>query len=282
MFHTAHTFHTFSFHSLFANAILKYFTWFRCDWCRCVRLRAVQTLRARWLGQQRVSDPNGRRPGEQKRRTEAAWLRNFTNLFCIWTVQPLRKAFGNHIWFWDTDWFGKYLERLAWCAWWSNFCSFCQCVYSSDLGPKNHQVALKRKNVRRKGSLVVWSRLVTFGHFWSRLVTFGHVFKETRDPATRSNLERVYFSNWHTSMGLCLDHPWSQLIWLLWWLCYFVSHDSCFFFRPIVIIVRPSAYAQHDQHVCKCLKYLKSATRFHLWFNFRSKIEQDPISAVPL
>jgi hypothetical protein len=80
-----HTFHTFSFHSLFANAILKYFTWFRCDWCKCVRLRAVQTLRARWLGQQRVSDPNGRRPGEQKRRTEAAWLRNFTNLFCIWT-----------------------------------------------------------------------------------------------------------------------------------------------------------------------------------------------------
>ena len=42
---------------------------------------------------------------------------------------------------------------------------------------------------------------------WSRLVTFGHVFKETRDPATRSNLERVYFSNWHTSVGLCLDHP---------------------------------------------------------------------------
>jgi hypothetical protein len=23
-------------------------------------------------------------------------------------------------------------------------------------------------------------------------------------------LERVYFSNWHTSVGLCLDHPWSQ------------------------------------------------------------------------
>ena len=53
----------------------------------------------------------------------------------------------------------------------------------------------------------VWSRLVTFGHVWSRLATFGHVFKETRDPATRSNLERVYFSNWHTSVGLCLDHP---------------------------------------------------------------------------
>ena len=98
----------------------------------------------------------------------------------VWQSKSIK-----YIWFWDTDWFGKYLERLAWCAWWSNFCSFCQCVYSSDLGFKNHQVASKRKNVRRKGSLVtfghVWSRLVTFGHVWPRLATFSrkHV---TRQP----------------------------------------------------------------------------------------------------
>ena len=103
----SHTFYTFSFHFFFANAIyaiLHDSDATGADVSGCAPSRPFEP--GDWTSRESVTQVGGdqvSRSGEeaeQKWRTEAARLRNFTSLFQKWTDMdrsPLRKLFGNEM-----------------------------------------------------------------------------------------------------------------------------------------------------------------------------------------